>query len=120
MKFVTLFLRIKNVHLLKDVGMIPYLLHRDYGFDSTVVGLKNEEEYPYLENEVRGLKIRFLKDSRISPIISGARFVWDNAQNIDILNVYHLNLSSFIFLLIYKEETFGERISQARYGSKGL
>ncbi len=102
MKFVTLFLRLRNVHLLKDVGMIPYLLHRDYGFDSTVVGLKNEEEYPYLEDEVKGLKVRFLTKSRLSPIISGARFVWDNAQDIDILNVYHLNLSSFFFLLIYK------------------
>ncbi len=92
----------KNVHLLKDVGMIPYLLHRDYGFDSTLAGMKNEESYSYIDKEVRGLKLRFLPESRISPMFSGMKYVWENAGDIDILNVYHLNLSSFFFLLIYK------------------
>ncbi len=102
MRFVTLFLRMKNVHLLKDVGMIPYLLNRDYGYDSTVVCLRNEEKYPYLDQEVKGLKMEFLDEAGRYPVISGMRYVWDNAGNIDILNVYHLNLSSFLFLLIYK------------------
>ncbi len=102
MNFVTLFLRLKNVHLLKDVGMIPYMLMRDYGFDSTMVSMKNEPEYPYLENEVKGLRLRFLPENSISPVISGMKYVWDNAADIDVLNVYHLNLSSFLFLLIYK------------------
>ena len=102
MNFVTLFLRMKNVHLLKDVGMIPYILHRDYGVDACMVSMKNEEKYPYLDKEVRGLKMRFLPENRFSGVFSGMRYVWDNAENIDVLNVYHLNLSSFLFLLIYK------------------
>ncbi len=102
MRFVTLFLRMKNVHLLKDVGMIPYILMRDYGVDSTMVCMKNEAEYKYLEKEVKGLKIRFLPQDKFSPVISGMKYVWDNAADIDVLNVYHLNLSSFLFLLIYK------------------
>ncbi|MCR4589520.1 MAG: glycosyltransferase family 4 protein [Lachnospiraceae bacterium] len=102
MKFVTLFLRMKNVHLLKDVGMIPYMLYRDYGADSTMVCMKNEAEYSYLNREVKGLKIRFLPRHRLSPVISGMKYVWDNARDIDVLNVYHLNLSSFLFLLIYR------------------
>ncbi len=93
MRFVTLFLRMKNVHLLKDVGMIPYMLMRDYGVDSTMVCLKNETEYPYLEKEVKGLKIRFLPGDKNSPLVSGMKYVWDNAPGIDVLNVYHLNLS---------------------------
>ena len=92
----------KNVHLLKDVGMIPYILHRDYGVDACMVSMKNEEKYPYLDKEVRGLKMRFLPENRFSGVFSGMRYVWDNAENIDVLNVYHLNLSSFLFLLIYK------------------
>lgn len=102
MRFVTLFLRMKNVHLLKDVGMIPYMLMRDYGVDSTMVCMKNESDYSYLEDKVKGLKIRFLPHDRFSPTISGMKYVWDNAGDIDVLNVYHLNLSSFLFLLIYK------------------
>lgn len=102
MTFVTLFLRLKNVHLLKDVGMIPYYLMRDHGMKSTMVCMRNEEEYPFLDKEVKGLKIRFLPENKYSPVISGMKYVWDNARDIDILNVYHLNLSSFLFLLIYK------------------
>ncbi|MCR5525787.1 MAG: glycosyltransferase [Lachnospiraceae bacterium] len=102
MVFVTLFTRLKNVHLLKDVGMIPYMLHRDYNVNSIMVSYKNDESYPYLEKEVKGLKVKFLKKDMISPIIAGAKFVWKNASGIDVLNVYHLNLSSFVYLLIYK------------------
>ena len=102
MVFVTLFTRLKNVHLLKDVGMIPYLLHRDFDVNSIVVSCRNDKEYPYIDSEVKGLKQMFIKKGPISPIFSGAKFVWKNASKIDVLNVYHLNLSSFIYLLIYK------------------
>ena len=102
MVFVTLFTRLKNVHLLKDVGMIPYMLHRDYGVDSTIVSLKNEEEYPFFYKEVKGLKHEFLPHDRLSPTAAALKYVWNNAKKIDVLNVYHLNLSSFLCLLIYR------------------
>ena len=102
MVFVTLFTRLKNVHLLKDVGMIPYLLHTGHGVNSTVVSFKNEDEYPYLDNEVKGLKLRFIKKRGKYNIIPAAIYVWNNAPQIDVLNVYHLNLMSFVCLFIYK------------------
>ena len=102
MVFVTLFTRLENVHLLKDVGMIPYILHRDHGVESIVVSARNEEDYPYIRNEVKGLKLQFLKKHPVSPMIAGMKYVWKNAEKIDVLNVYHLNLSSFLYLLIYK------------------
>ena len=102
MVFVTLFTRLENVHLLKDVGMIPYILKRDHDVTSVMVSYKNEESYPYLDKEVKGLKLQFLRKDPISPIIAGAKYVWKNAHAIDVLNVYHLNLSSFVYLAIYK------------------
>ena len=102
MVFVTLFTRLKNVHLLKDVGMIPYLLHTGHGVNSTVVAFRNEEDYPYLEKEVKGLKLRFIKKRGRHSIIPAAIYVWNNAPQIDVLNVYHLNLMSFVCLFLYK------------------
>ncbi len=102
MVFVTVFTRLKNVHLLKDVGMIPYLLYRYHGVNSTVVSFKNEEEYPYLEKEVKGLKLKFIRKRVKQSIIPAAVYVWNNAPRIDVLNVYHLNLMSFVCLLIYR------------------
>ncbi len=102
MVFVTLFTRLENVHLLKDVGMIPYMLHRDFGVNSILVSAKNEADYSYLKNEVKGLKLQFLPKNKISPMIPACKYVWNHAAEIDVLNVYHLNLSSFLYLLIYK------------------
>ncbi len=101
MVFVTLFTRLKNVHLLKDVGMIPYILHRDHGVDATVVSFRNEESYPYLKQEVRGLKLKFLKRRPGGELWAAARYVWHHAREIDVLNLYHLNLSSFVCMAIY-------------------
>ena len=54
MNFVTMLLHTKNVHLLKDVGMIPYMLWKQYGYNARIITYKNEEKYEYLEKEVRG------------------------------------------------------------------
>src|SRR6476620_5530988 len=59
-KFLTLFPYTENVHLIKDVGMIPYVLHKEYGYESTIASFQNGE-YPYLEDDVKGLKQTFIK-----------------------------------------------------------
>ena len=44
----------------KNVGMIPFILHRDYGFNSYMISFRNGN-YPSLKTEVPGLKQIFLK-----------------------------------------------------------
>ena len=41
MNFVTLFLPTENFHLTKDVGMIPYIMYKYYGYNSTIVSYDN-------------------------------------------------------------------------------
>ena len=101
MKLVTLFLKTENVHLQKDVGMIPFLLHKYYGYDSGIVTYRNGADYPYARNEVKGLGLWFLK-KRLGIIADGCFYLMRNAKRIDILNVYHLNLSSFFYLFTYR------------------
>lgn len=100
MKFVTLFLKTENVHLQKDVGMIPFLLHKYYGYDSAIVTYPNSASYPYAENEVKGLSLHFLK-KRFGVLADGCLYLMRRAKSIDVLNVYHLNLSSFFYLLVF-------------------
>ena len=102
MRFVTLFLKTKNVHLTKDVGMLPYLLYREHGVDACVATYKNDEEYPYIDSEVKGLKIEFIEPTGGGMIFDGVRYLAANAASIDVLNIYHLNLSSYIFGIVYK------------------
>ena len=102
MKFVTLFLKTENVHLLKDVGMIPYHLMKDHDVDSTVATYRNSDEYSYADNEVRGLKLEFVKRTRYGKTVDGMLYLIKNARRIDVLNVYHLNLSSFFYEITYR------------------
>lgn len=101
MKFVTLNPRTRNVNLIKDVGLIPYYLHILFDVDSTVVTYKNDEKYPYLDTQVKGLKAQFIK-KRFGRQIDGMLYVLKNAKDIDVLNVYHLNTASLLAEMAYK------------------
>ena len=54
--FATFFPDCENIHLTKDIGMIPYVLHRDFGYDAYVICHKNGD-YPYLEKEKRRITV---------------------------------------------------------------
>lgn len=97
-----MFLKTENVHLLKDVGMIPYHLFKDHGLDCTVACYKNSEEYTYADDEVRGLKLDFVKKTRGGMIFDGILYLVRNARKTDILNIYHLNLSSYFYEIVYR------------------
>ena len=101
MRFVTLYLPTENVHLIKDVGMIPYKLHTNYGYHSSIATWQNGS-YPYLENEVKGLELFFVKKSIFGRIYDGMHFLKYEAASIDILNIYHLNLASFLYERVYR------------------
>ena len=58
--FVTIFPHTENIHLIKDVGMIPYILQKHHDFDS-YIATYNNGNYQFLDTEVKGLKIRFIK-----------------------------------------------------------
>lgn len=100
-RFVTFFPPSENVHLTKDVGQVPYILYRDYGFDSTLVCFRNSEDYPALEADVKGLKIEFIPENKL-PLIAQLKYIWRNASRIDILNLYHYRLTSTFISIIYR------------------
>lgn len=104
--FVTIFPLSSNVHLLKDVGMVPYIMHRDYGYDSTLVCFKNETAYPAIEKEVKGLKIHFLKKEKNYAFgkisFTVLRYLIKHARQIDVLNLYHNTTETLLYGLLYR------------------
>ena len=101
MRYFMQYLKTENVHLVKDMGMIPYLLHKNYGYDSTVVTYKHGE-YSYLENEVKGLKIDFVKRIFNSYSLDGAVYLFKHSKDIDMLQMFHVTLSSLVYAYVYK------------------
>ena len=102
MRFVTLFCGTENIHLLKDVGLIPYYLHHDHQVDASIATYKNNDSYPYLEKEVKGLELEFISRSKPGKIWDGLKYLAKEGNKIDVLNLYHLNLSSFVWSIYFR------------------
>ena len=102
MNFVTIFPETENVHLVKDVGMIPYIMYKYFGYNSKIVCYKNNQNYEYLENEVKGLKIEFLEKKTGYAIKDGIMYLLKNSRKIDVLHLFHLSKRSLYWILVYK------------------
>lgn len=100
MKYCVLYPKTENVHLTKDVGMIAYKLNKLYSYDSFVATYKNGE-YPYLQDEVKGLKLDFIKKEH-SHFKDVYLYLKKNAIRIDVLQIFHMTLNSVVYAFIYK------------------
>ena len=75
-----------NQTLLKDCGIIPYLLYKNHGFHSVMVGYNEKiPDFPYLEKYVRGLEMDFLEDNSIETRL---KYIYDHAEDIDLFICY--------------------------------
>lgn len=84
-----------NAQLLKDCGVIPYLLHKNHGCDAAMVGSKLGE-YSNL-SYVEGLKLEFLPDG------DKAVYLKREAQNIDCLLLYGPYQTYYPLVELYKQ-----------------
>ena len=102
-RFVTVFPLLQNQHLTKDLGQIPYFLHKKFGFESVVVSYENGS-YEYREKEVKGLKIEFIKNrGRYFQFDIGViLYLFKNARRISVLNLYHFCSSTYVYGILFK------------------
>jgi glycosyltransferase involved in cell wall biosynthesis len=102
--FVTIFTDTENFHLVKDVGQLPYFMYKMEGYDAELISYKNNAEYPFLENEVKGLKLSFIpnKGRFLYFEIGVLYYLWNYSKSIDVLNLFHFKKDNFLYLLIYK------------------
>lgn len=125
--FVTFFPECQNLHLIKDVGMIPYVLHRDFAYDSSIMCYKGD--FPYLDY-VPGLSLIFLngrRPRRLSAIkasddrlggyiinrvvdkiqvlltaMNSLPALLKHGKKIDVLQLYHFKYESLVIGFIYR------------------
>ncbi|TCO73639.1 glycosyltransferase [Marinisporobacter balticus] len=101
LKFVTLFPECDNVHLIKDVGMIPYIMHKYFGYNSSVATYENSK-FPFLDKEVKGLKLDYITRYTSNSNLDGYVYLVQNAKNIDVLQLFHLIPRTLNWINIYK------------------
>lgn len=98
--FYTMMEHLENVHLIKDVGMIPYILKQLGYYDATIVSYGiAEREYSYLDGT-----LNFVERPKIfdNTLLDGCIWLTKNAKKIDVLNLYHYKQSTFIWSVIYR------------------
>lgn len=100
--FVTLFEKVQNVHLTKDVGQLAYFMHKKFAYDAKLVGHKIDREYPAL-SEVSGLQLVFLPKIKIGRIsLSLLFYLVFNARKIDVLHLFHHATKTYLYAMVYK------------------
>ena len=93
-----MFPKLKNVDLLKDMGMIPYLLEKNHDYQTNIVTYKNSKVYRYLEKEVKGLKLDFIPKNPFSLYW----YLLKNYNDINILMLVHISTQTIQLGLFYK------------------
>lgn len=98
--FVTLF-NVENVHLIKDVGLIPYGLNK-YGYYNAKIATYNNGPYENIDNNTITIPFDFIKKITGFFAIDSILYLIKNAKKIDILNIYHSTFRSMFFIIVYK------------------
>ena len=99
MRWDTLFLPATNELLMKDVGLIPYFMMKEFGLDANIVSY-DTDKFLYLNKEVKGLKHIVVKNE--GRLISSVKYILKNAKQIDVLNLYHWGRITLICSKLYK------------------
>lgn len=116
-RFVTLFPQASAVHLTKDVGMIPRVLHDGYGYDAALTCVFDSQATAE-EAKSTNLKLIELKGcpklatlgNRLGSyyrFLIEKQFIDGNAEAVDVLNLYHLNRGSLLLSEAYKRRNPG-------------
>ncbi len=89
-----------NVELVKDCGLIPYLLNKEHDMDVMMVGTSgNDGDYPYA-GLVDGLKLKALSDNKIETKL---QYLADHAKDIDLLILRGGYTGCISMASVYKE-----------------
>lgn len=102
--FVTVFTETENFHLVKDVGQLPYFMYKTEGYDATLISYQNNVEYPFIDQEVNGLKLNFIpnKGRFLYFELGVLYYLFNHSKSIAVLNLFHFKKDHILYLLIYK------------------
>lgn len=104
--FITIFPKGTNIHLIKDVGMIPYFLKQEGYYDSYISFYEHENKLDYLNSEVSGLKYIQLEKRFRNENLNILLFLFLNLRRFDVVMFFHQDLIKTIIALFIKIITF--------------
>ncbi len=102
-RFVTLFPPCNNDELVKDVGMIAYIMAKYYQYDSTVVGSNIDLSGIYADELKKVLTLSPLKKYFKNDNLNGLVYILKHAKEIDVLHIFHFRPQrNLLWVYLYK------------------
>src|ERR1039458_1942194 len=103
--YVCIFPGLLNYHLIKDVGLLPYIMGKYFNYNSYILTYNNDN-YNLLKDELKGeyLNLIFLEKKFNTETRDVIYYLLKNSKDIDVLQSFNLHdtLGLFIYFLIYK------------------
>ncbi|MEQ1308514.1 glycosyltransferase [Acinetobacter bereziniae] len=100
--FICIFPQGENIHLIKDVGMIPFVLGKEGYYNTTIAFYEDQINLPYLRNEVNGLNYeripRLFKYESINILL----FLIKNLSKYNIVMFFHGGKGKIFNVLFFK------------------
>ena len=102
--FVTIFPKVENMHITKEIGMIPWGMQEYYGYDAKIL-LFHKNEYPNLRY-TQGLKHIYIS-SKAKRSVSAFWWMCKHCREIDVLHLFYqcryTQISILFYLLLNKK-----------------
>lgn len=106
--FICVFPQGENIHLIKDVGMIPFVLGKEGYYNTTIAFYEDQINLPYLQNEVNGLNYkkipRFFKYESLNILF----FLIRNLSKYNVVMFFHGGKGKIFNALFFKVITLGK------------
>lgn len=89
-------------HYGKDVGMIPYMLSKQFKINAAIVGTKKVSNYKKIYEDYN-VKTIIPAPVLKNTILGVVKYIWNYAKQYDVLNLYHFDTKvNYLFACIYK------------------
>ena len=98
--FYSMYLDTEKKDLMKPNGLIPYTLHKEFGYNTTIATYNNNEDYN--DSNIKGVNVDFIKKITGKQIIDGSIYILKNAKKIDILHTFFWKKENYVWFFIYK------------------
>ncbi|MFK8296187.1 glycosyltransferase [Capnocytophaga canimorsus] len=107
-RIVTVFPQGKNIHLIKDVGMVPYMLQKEGYYQSTIAFYQDKKDLPYLKSELNDISYKKISKIFKSEELNIFVFLLKNLFVFDVVMMFHPNSKKLLFAYIVKIITMGK------------
>lgn len=105
-RYLVLFPDLRDIHLIKDVGMIPFYMGKYYKHRSEIATY-NCDFFSNIDNLSGHLSLRFIKPITRNRFLDVFLFICFNFWRYDVVQVYHFGITTMLWLQVCKILSFG-------------